>query len=172
MKRNILTLIITGLLLCSCSNSDQNSFNLNDYMDTGDYTGGDEIRVPFTTKRGVKYIPCLLNGLINIDMIFDSGCSGATISIEEANYLASKGVLTMEDYKRKGYSGIADGSIVENMVFNIRSIVIDNKLECTDVEVTVINNPNAPLLLGNDILDRLPRYIVDNENQEIVFILN
>ena len=78
----------------------------------------------------------------------------------------------MEDYKGKGYSGIADGSIVENMVFNIKSIVIDNKLECNNVEVTVINNPNAPLLLGNDILDRTAKYTVDNENQEIVFILN
>ena len=164
--------MMVALLVCSCSNGDQNSFNLNDYMDTEDYTEGDEIRVPFTTRGGVKYIPCLLNGLINIDMIFDSGCSGATISIEEANYLASKGVLTMEDYRGKGYSGIADGSIVENMVFNIKSIVIDNKLKCTDVEVTVINNHNAPLLLGNDILDRLPRYTVDNENQEIVFILD
>lgn len=164
--------MMLALLVCSCSNGDQNSFNLNDYMDTEDYTGSNEIRVPFTTRGGVKYIPCLLNGLINIDMIFDSGCSGATISIEEANYLASKGVLTMEDYRGKGYSGIADGSIVENMVFNIKSIVIDNKLKCTDVEVTVINNPNAPLLLGNDILDRLPRYTVDNENQEIVFILD
>jgi len=172
MKKNLFTLAMMVLLVCSCSSGSQDQFNLNDYMDTENYTDENEIRIPFTTRGGVKHIRCLLNGLINIDMIFDSGCSGATISIEEATYLASKGVLTMKDYKGSAYSSIADGSIVENMVFNIRSIVIDNKLECTDVEVTVINNPNAPLLLGNDILDRLPRYIVDNENQEIVFILD
>ena len=161
-----------ALLVCSCSSGSQDSFNLNDYMDTEDYADENEVRVPFTTSGGVKHIRCLLNGLINVDMIFDSGCSAATISIEEANYLLSKGVLTMDDYKGKGYSSIADGSIVENMVFNIRSIVIDNKLECEDVEVVVINKPNAPLLLGNDILDRLPQYTVDNESQEIVFKLN
>ena len=83
----------------------------------------------------------------------------------------AKGYLSESDYLGSSQSQIADGSIVENMVFNIKSIVIADKIECSNVEVVVSANANAPLLLGNEILDRMPKYTVDNEHQEIVFTL-
>lgn len=169
--------IIWGLMtltLVSCGH--KNKFNINDYIQSNssdlEFSISDnEVRIPYMEKDGVKLLKCLINGTILTDMILDSGCTGALISIEEARYLAAKGALTENDYMGQTQSVIADGSIVEDAVFNIKSIVIADKIECTNVTVTVSSNSNAPLLLGNEVLNRLPSWKVDNQNEEIVFTL-
>jgi predicted aspartyl protease len=130
----------------------------------------DIISVPFNEKGGVKYVNVSVNGL-GVEMIFDTGCSGTLISVVEANYLYQKGFLTESDYLGNSKSQIADGSIVENMVFNIKELIIDGKINCSDVKATVSANINAPLLLGNEVLDRVASYTIDNENQKINFKL-
>ena len=104
-------------------------------------------------------------------MIVDTGCSGVLISIKEAQYLAQSGLLTEADYKGKTLSSIADGSIVENMVFNIREMVIGGEIECSNVDVTVSKNITAPMLLGNGIFDRISSFTIDNTNKKIIFHL-
>lgn len=104
-------------------------------------------------------------------MIFDTGCSGTLISVAEANYLYQKGYLTQDDIIGIAKSQIADGSIVENMVINLKEVVLDGKIRCTDVTATVSANNNAPLLLGNEVLNRVAAYVVDNKNQIINFKL-
>jgi len=131
---------------------------------------GDEIVVPFRNENGVKYVPVKVNG-VGFEMIFDTGCSGTLISLAEADYLYKKGLLTRDDILGKTKSQIADGSIVENMVVNLEEVVIDDKIRCVNVQATVSNNIDAPLLLGNEILDRLAIIAIDNENQTLNFIL-
>lgn len=174
MKNYLIILVVFATIFSSCER--KHKFNINDYvqhdMTELEYTSSDNtVRVPFKNNGGVKTVQCLINGTILTDMILDSGCSGALISISEAQYLWSRGELTSNDYKGNSQSMIADGSIVENMVFNIKSIVIADKIECKNVEVTVSANPGAPLLLGNEVLDRMPSYTIDNEKDEIVFNL-
>ena len=132
---------------------------------------GNSVRVPYTDHNGVKTIAVKINGTICTEMIFDSGCSGSTISLKEAKYLASIGKLTEDDYQGTAKASIADGSIIDNMVFNIKSLIIAESLECPDVKVTVSESASAPLLLGNEVLDRLAKYTVDNEKKEIIFDL-
>lgn len=165
---------LSVIALFSCGH--KNKFNINDYVQADhsdlEYSVSEsEIRIPYSESAGVKTLKCLINGTILTDMILDSGCSGTLISIEEARYLAAKGALTANDYMGQTHSQIADGSIVEDAVFNIKSIVIADQIECTNVTVTVSSNSNAPLLLGNEVLDRLPQWTVDNRHQEIVFKL-
>lgn len=175
MKIKQLLICFFVFTLLSCEH--KNQFNINDYVqretDDLEYSVfNNEVRVPYKEIGGVKMLKCLINGTILADMILDSGCSGTLVSIEEARYLAAKGALTENDYRGSTQSQIADGSIVENAVFNIKSIVIADQIECTDVMVTVSSNSDAPLLLGNEVLDRLPKWAVDNQHEEIVFTLN
>lgn len=128
------------------------------------------VTVPFRENAGVKYVKVSVNGF-GFEMIFDTGCSGTLISIDEANYLYKKGYLTAEDYLGQSQSQIADGSIVENMVFNLKEVIIDEKIYCVDVPATVSGSSNAPLLLGNEVLDRVASYTIDNENKIINFKL-
>lgn len=135
-------------------------------------TSGEVVTVPFIESDGVKYIEVELNRTFTVRMIFDSGCSGALISVAEAQHLYSKGVLTDEDFVGKSKSMIADGSVVENMVVNLREVIIGGKIICPNVQATVSSNAQAPLLLGNEILNRTVSYTVDNQNKTINFKLN
>ena len=131
---------------------------------------GKEEVVPFRNENGVKYVQVKVNG-IGLEMVFDTGCSATLISVAEANYLYQKGTLTQDDLLGSAQSQIADGSIMENMVVNLKEVVIGDKIKCTDVEATVSNNANAPLLLGNEVLDRLATIKIDNENEALIFKL-
>lgn len=141
-----------------------------DAEDTSYAQSGDEIVVPFRNANGVKYIQVKVNG-VGFEMIFDTGCSGALISVAEANYLYQKGKLTQEDFVGTTQSQIADGSVVENMVVNLKEVVINDQILCPNVLATVSSNINAPLLLGNEILDRLATIKIDNEQDALIFKL-
>ena len=108
---------------------------------------------------------------MHLDMIFDTGCSGTLISIAEANYLYQKGLLNQEDILGVSQSLIADGSIVENAEINLKEVIIAGKIVCSNVRATVSNSLLAPLLLGNEVLDRAASYTIDNVNKTIIFKL-
>lgn len=135
------------------------------------YDADSEVAVPFVEQRGVKLIDVTVNRQFTVKMILDSGCSGTLISIAEAKYLYEKGCFTQDDILGTTQSQIADGSIVENMVINLRELVIGGQIACTNVTATVSANTQAPLLLGNEVLNRAPSYSVDNENKLIKFKL-
>lgn len=131
----------------------------------------EDVEVPFEERNGVKLINVTVNGQFTVKMILDSGCSGTLISIAEAKYLYEKGCFTKDDIIGVTQSQIADGSIVENMVINLKELVIGGQIACTNVIATVSGNTLAPLLLGNEVLNRVPSYSVDNENKVIKFRL-
>ncbi|WP_308769191.1 retropepsin-like aspartic protease [uncultured Bacteroides sp.] len=133
-------------------------------------TDAEIVSIPFSERDGVKYVNVSVNGF-GFEMIFDTGCSGTLISVAEANYLYQKGYLVQDDIIGVAKSQIADGSIVENMVVNLKEIVLDGKIRCTDVTATVSANNNAPLLLGNEVLNRVAVYSVDNKKKTINFKL-
>lgn len=143
----------------------ESSYNSESYS-------GEIVSVPFVESGGVKYIEVELNRTFSVRMILDSGCSDALISVAEAQHLYSKGVLTDDDFIGMSKSMIADGSVVEDMVVNLREVVIGGKIICSNVQATVSSNTMAPLLLGNEVLNRAASYTVDNQNKTINFKLN
>lgn len=145
--------------------------NISEETENSSYAqNGDEVVVPFRNENGVKYVQVKVNG-VGFEMIFDTGCSGALISVAEANYLYQKGKLTEDDILGMAQSQIADGSVVENMVVNLKEVVINDQILCPNVQATVSGNINAPLLLGNEILDRLATIKIDNDQEALIFKL-
>lgn len=135
------------------------------------YNLGEEVSVPFIEQGGVKLIDVTINSEFTVKMILDSGCSSTLISIAEAKYLYEKGCITQEDILGMTQSRIADGTIVENMVVKLRELVIGGQIVCSDVTAIVSSNAQAPLLLGNEVLNRAPSYSVDNQKKVIKFRL-
>ena len=184
-KRTTLLLFIVFTLFASCSEKKKQlvfhdgSEVLEDTTETNNsqpetsisYDWDEDISVPFTEEGGVKLIDVTVNGQMTVKMILDSGCSSTLISIAEANYLYQKGYITQDDILGMTQTQIADGSIQENMVINLRELVIGNKISCTNVTAVVSANAQAPLLLGNEVLNRAPSYSVDNLNKVIIFKL-
>lgn len=180
-----LIFLLAAILLASCEGHKKQPAFYDNGMDTevdsaayknevsSDYeqmTDAEIVSIPFTEKDGVKFVKVSVNGF-GFEMIFDTGCSGTLISVAEANYLYQKGYLTEDDIIGVTQSQIADGSIVENMVINLKEVILDGKIHCTNVTATVSANNNAPLLLGNEVLNRVAAYAIDNENQTINFKL-
>lgn len=187
MKYYSIIFVIIPLLVVSCESEKKKPLFYELDRNVTDDAGGDtgkspnayqksnsEIIVPFKEKAGVKFVDVSINSCLGTEMIFDTGCSSTLISVAEANYLYLKGYISENDIIGTAQSQIADGRIVENMVIKLKEVVIygiDEQISCNDVEATVSLNCAAPLLLGNEILDRVDEYTIDNKNKTIKFKL-
>lgn len=129
------------------------------------------ISIPYEEMGGVKVIPVKVNG-VTMNMIYDTGCSGLHMSLNEVQTLAKNGKISNEDILDAEFSTIADGSIVQNGTLNIKEIVIGGKdgLILHNVKASVSLNQEAPVLLGNAVLDKLASVEVDNVEKTINFV--
>ncbi len=165
------------LFLCfSCNDKKEEATQLiSPYADddelalTVELPDDDIVEVPYKEVANLRIINVTLNDRIKKDMIFDTGASYTQITAKEANYLYSEGVLTLDDIEGSEQFGDANGNITVNMVVNLKKIVLADKLAITNVKATVVDNMDAPLLLGQTVLKALPEYTVDNSNDVIRF---
>ncbi len=100
-----------------------------------------------------------------------TGCSTNLISKLELLSLIKNGVISEEDILGVTQSTIADGSVVENLVVNLKEVVLDDKIIFSNIQASVSENIEAPLLLGNEILNQVESYEIDNNEQVIKFTL-
>lgn len=162
----IVVLLYVGFVSCGDSHPQQAPVRLP--SQGGPRSSRSVTRVPYTERGKVKVIPVKLNG-VTMDMIFDTGCSGLHISLHELQTLMKNGQFSEADIIGSSFSQIADGSIVENGVIVLRSVAITDYLVLEDVEATVALNQEAPLLLGNNVLDEYASVEIDNVNETINF---
>ena len=118
-----------------------------------------DVIIPMEKKGGVYYIPCKVNGK-PLDFIFDTGASSVCISKELASSLMEQGFLSEHDIIGTGTSRIADGSVVNNTIINIKELVISSK-KLTNIKAVVIDGQNAPLLLGLNAIQKLGKIQLD-----------
>lgn len=127
------------------------------------------IKVPFKEMNGNTItIPVKINGMW-LDMIFDTGASITCITLAEAQYLFEKGKLTEEDIIDKMEYQTADGNISIGLRINIRSLSIGDKIHLNDIEAVIVQNQQAPLLLGQSAMINFREISVDRENKVIKF---
>lgn len=162
--------LITIVSLMSCGGRKIKPEPLAATIYEDDYSSVGYIDVPFTYQGGVRYIQVKINNCTEFPMIFDTGCSGMAISMLELATLVKHGYITDEDIIGSTSAQIADGSIVEETVVNLRNVKI-GEYECADVYASVADNIGAPLLLGNGALKNVQRFQVDDDNQVIRFYL-
>ncbi len=118
-------------------------------------------------EDGVRYIWIDING-IKLRFIFDTGASSICISPAEATVLYRQGTLTKEDILDMEYFQDATGRISEGTKINLREVKIGNMI-LEDVKATVVDNVNAPLLLGQTVLERFGKIEIDNDKGELNF---
>lgn len=129
----------------------------------------DIVDVAYTESYNLKIVQVLINDCISKEMIFDTGASYTQITKKEALYLYHEKVLTADDILGKEKITDANGNITVNTVVNLRKLVLGGKLIITNVQATVVENADAPLLLGQTVMKELPQYTVDNTNKVIKF---
>ena len=150
-------------------NSSNNEINLNAVKSEIQSNTIEENRnvLKMELQNGVRYVWIEING-IRLRFIFDTGASSICISPAEATVLYRQGTLQKEDILNTEYFQDATGKISEGTKVNLREVKIGNMI-LENVEAIVVDNVNAPLLLGQTVLERFGSIEIDNANDEIVF---
>lgn len=138
------------------------------YAGSNDYSN--VVEVPFKKQGGVRTVQVKINDCAEFPMIFDTGCSGMSISVLELATLIKHGYISDDDLIGITQAQIADGSIVSEAVVNLRKLKIGD-YECHNVQAAISENENAPLLLGNGALKEVESFSVDDDAQVIKFYL-
>lgn len=127
----------------------------------------DKTTVRMTKDGGVFVIPIEIN-TIQMYFIFDTGASLISISSAEATKLLNTGKLTDRDILGKSEFSDANGDISEGTIINLSTVKIGNRV-LNDVLACVVENQNAPLLLGQSALGKFGKISIDYERSEITF---
>lgn len=175
VKMAMVVIIITAFLVImpSCGrhrthrNSSITSRTINDNISPSTTSNGGKTTVKMRQVNGLYYVPCMINGT-NMDFIFDTGASEIVMSLAEALFLFKQGKLSDDDVMGNVHFQIADGSIEEGTIVNLKEVTIGNKT-IHDVEATIISNIEAPLLLGQSALSRFGTLSIDYNRNEITF---
>jgi aspartyl protease family protein len=127
------------------------------------------IDIPYTEQYGNTItIPVKINGM-GLDMIFDTGASTTCITLAEAEYLYQKGALPEEDIIDEQMFQTADGSISVGLRINLMEVQIGDKITLYNIEALVVENQQAPLLLGQSVMKQFREISVDRENEVVKF---
>ena len=120
-----------------------------------------EVRIHMEHEGGVYKVPCEVNGL-KLKFIFDTGAASVCISQTYAEMMLENGYLHDSDILGSSQSTLADGRTVDNVVINLRNVEIGG-LTLNDVSAVVVPTQNAPLLLGQSVIQRLGKVSIEGQ---------
>lgn len=128
------------------------------YVDTVVY-------IPFTKNGNVCQVKCTINDL-PLNFIFDTGAGDVCLSSSEASMMLKQGYLVSGDFRGSSRFKTADGSISEGAKVNLRNVELGG-IKISDVSATIVNNNNAPALLGQSVLSRFGAVEIDYDKKQI-----
>lgn len=125
------------------------------------YSYGEERIKMNIDESGIYTIPCEVNGL-KLRFVFDTGASDVHLSLLEAAFMIKNGYITREDIIGAEKYSMADGSIEENAIVNLKEIKIGH-ISLKNVQACISSNINAPILLGQSAIRKMGKYTIDND---------
>lgn len=128
------------------------------------------VEIPFTKTGGLTKVECTINNL-PLNFIFDTGASDVTISQVEANFMYKNGYLDSRDIVGKKTYQVATGAIAVGTTIILKQIEFGG-LILRDVRASVVETQNAPLLLGQTVLQRLGKIEIDNSQRILKITTN
>lgn len=124
-------------------------------------------KVKMTEDNGVYYVPVEVNGL-NLKFIFDTGASAISISSAEVAVMYRQGFISQEDVLGTSQMMDANGDITEGTVVNLRTVKIGD-LTLHNIQASVEDNMQAPLLFGQSALSKFGKVSIDYDKGYIEF---
>ena len=123
----------------------------------------DELSVRIRSEHGTFFVPAMINGVIKLDFVIDSGAGDVSIPADVVLTLWRAKTITDSDFLGVQTYILADGSTLPSLRFVIRSLTIGDKtVQNVTASVAAVN---APLLLGQSFLGRLKSWSIDNNSQ-------
>ncbi len=179
LKRNnyrTVLLCVAALLFISCAHkSGHHRRNRVSQSTTSNITKterkerkiGSHTKVNMRKEGGVYLVPVTVNGL-NLDFIFDTGASSISLSSAEATVMLRQGQIAEEDVVGQQQFQDATGGISVGTVILLRTVQIGD-ITLENVEASVVDNIQAPLLLGQTALSKFGKVTIDYNNNTIEF---
>lgn len=118
-----------------------------------------QVTIQMEKEGGVYKVPCTVNG-VKMKFIFDTGAATVSMSQTMAQFLLDGDYLSENDIKETGQSQLADGSIVNHASIVLRDVEIGG-MHIHNIDATVIEGQNAPLLLGQSAISELGRISIE-----------
>lgn len=115
-------------------------------------------------QNGTYRIPIIIGG-ISKKFVLDSGASDTTISSKLEAQLIKNGTVDKENYLNNALYRIADGSIISQRRFVLKTLKVGN-FTVKNIIISV-GNEDSPLLLGKNFLDKFETWIINNLNKTI-----
>ncbi len=116
---------------------------------------------------GVYEVPVVINGVLMMNFIIDSGASDVSISSDVASTLVKAGTVGYDDWLPGKVYQFADGSYAKSRRFVIRSLNIGGRY-IYDVTCSISESTESPLLLGVSALEKIGSYRVDYQSGYII----
>jgi aspartyl protease family protein len=127
---------------------------------------GSESEIPLTQNGGVYEIPVVVNEVLKIDFVLDSGAADVSITPDVALTLIRTRTVTQNDWLPGRTYSFADGSTAKSTRFMLNSLRIGDRV-INNVACRIDENVEAPMLLGQSALQKLGRYQIDYSKQTL-----
>ena len=85
-------------------------------------------RVPLVETNGIYTVPVLINGVLPLQFVLDSGAADVSLPADVFLTLTRTGTITNDDYIGSGQYRLADGSTVQSDKFFIHELRVGNRL--------------------------------------------
>lgn len=116
--------------------------------------------IPLQKDGGTFVVPVLINNIITLNFVVDSGATDVSIPEDVVRTLIRTGTLKRSDFLGKKTYVLADGSKVPSQTFRIRSMRVgDRVVENVTGSMTTVE---GSLLLGQSFLGRFKSWSIDN----------
>lgn len=122
--------------------------------------------IPLEESNGVYYITAKVND-VPMKFILDTGASSISISETEAAFLSKQGTLSKEDFLGTVDFRDAKGEITRGLAVKLRKVQVGNRI-LNNVNASIVPNQDAPLLLGQSVLQKLGKFSIDNRNKQLI----
>lgn len=124
--------------------------------------------VKYTKSGGVYLIPVLINDVLQMKFVVDSGAADVNISPDVYLTLLKTGTIKKRDSLPGQHYRLADGSIVKSGRFIIRTLKIGNRV-LKNVTCSISDSIDADMLLGQSALEQLGNFTFHHETGTVRF---
>lgn len=142
----------------------RNKKESNDKITLTPLNSTEVLEIPLTLRRSGTYtVKCFLNEM-PVSLVLDTGSTNVSISSIESDYMLKNGYISQNDFQ--GYENYqnATGDYHKARVLLIKKFRIGGKV-IENVRASVIPNQEAPLLLGQNVLNRLGKVEIDPQKK-------
>ena len=135
---------------------------------TSSLTPGLQRAVALQSDGGTYVVPVVVNNVITLKFVVDSGASHVSIPADVVSTLLRTGTIDKSDFIGQQTYTLADGTEVPSVTFRLRSLRVGDTL-VTNV-VAGLAPAKGTLLLGQSFLRRFKSWSIDNATH--VLLLN